>query len=173
LTRSTARSAPTLDKTKALATIKASTDPNQLTAFRDKLTKANEASLMELISAIEDRLATLREEKIRRVLAATGATGNRNAVERAHLAIATLEELRGTPANRIRAAFKREDAGGVIGAVARTVLNNKMSSGLETLIHFGRLDLSFEQIILDFPDLFDAKTRNKAAANLAALATHQ
>ena len=96
MTKSTTRAAPMLDPTKALATVNASTDAKWLAAFRDKLVKSTESSLAELVAAIDARLAILREAEIRRVLAATGATGNRNAVQRAHLAIATLEELRGT-----------------------------------------------------------------------------
>ena len=141
MTKPTARVAPMLDPTKALATVNASTDAKWLAAFRDKLAKGTEPTLAALVAAIDARLAILREAEIRRVLAATGTPGNRNAVQRAHFALATLEELRGTRANRIKAAFKREEAGGVLGAVARTVLNNKMSSGLETLIRCARVHL--------------------------------
>jgi hypothetical protein len=47
-------------------------------------------------------------------------------------------------------------------AVRRTVATLTMSSGLELLAKYGRLDCAYEQIILDFPDEFDGKLIVKA-----------
>jgi hypothetical protein len=56
-------------------------------------------------------------------------------------------------------------------AVARTVRNMKTSPGLELLHKHGRLDCAYEQIVLDFPDIFDDPSlAEKAKANLANLA---
>jgi hypothetical protein len=54
-------------------------------------------------------------------------------------------------------------------AVRRTVTNLTMSTGLELLAKYGRLDCAYEQVILDFTDEFDAVTIAKARANLARL----
>jgi hypothetical protein len=54
-------------------------------------------------------------------------------------------------------------------AVRRTVTNLTMSTGLELLAKYGRLDCAYEQIILDFPNEFDAKLIAKALDNLARL----
>jgi hypothetical protein len=54
-------------------------------------------------------------------------------------------------------------------AVRRTVTNLKMSIGLDLLSKYGRLDCAYEQIILDFPDQFDATVSAKAQENLARL----
>jgi hypothetical protein len=54
-------------------------------------------------------------------------------------------------------------------AVRRTVTNLDMSNGLELLVMYGRIDCSYEQIILDFPHEFDAALRAKARTNLANL----
>jgi hypothetical protein len=55
-------------------------------------------------------------------------------------------------------------------AVARTVRNMKTSPGLDLLHHHNRLDCAYEQIILDFPDVFDdPKLADKARLNLGSL----
>lgn len=54
-------------------------------------------------------------------------------------------------------------------AVKRTVMNLTMSTGLELLAKYDRLDCAYEQIILDFPDQFEAVVIAKARANLARL----
>ena len=54
-------------------------------------------------------------------------------------------------------------------AVRRTVTNLDMSNGLELLAKYDRLDCAYEQIILDFPDEFDAELIAKARANLSRL----
>jgi hypothetical protein len=55
-------------------------------------------------------------------------------------------------------------------AVARTARNMRTSPGLELLHKYGRLDCAYEQIILDFPDIFDdAALAAKAEANLDSL----
>ena len=54
-------------------------------------------------------------------------------------------------------------------AVRRTVVNMNMSTGLELLAKYDRLDCAYEQIILDFPDEFDPAVAAKAQDNLARL----
>lgn len=55
-------------------------------------------------------------------------------------------------------------------AVTRTVRDKTTSTGLELLHQHGRLDCAYEQIILDFPDIFDDPILTaKARANLANL----
>ncbi len=54
-------------------------------------------------------------------------------------------------------------------AVRRTVMNMTMSTGLELLAKYDRLDCAYEQIILDFPDQFDPVVVVKAHENLARL----
>ena len=54
-------------------------------------------------------------------------------------------------------------------AVRRTVTNLTMSTGLELLSRYGRLDCAYEQIILDFPNEFGAPVIAKARENLARL----
>ena len=56
-------------------------------------------------------------------------------------------------------------------AVRRTVTNMTMSTGLELLAKYDRLDCAYEQIILDFPDAFDPALITKARENLARLPT--
>jgi hypothetical protein len=53
-------------------------------------------------------------------------------------------------------------------AVARTVRSMTTSPGLELLHEHGRLDCAYEQIVLDFSDVFDDPAlAAKARANLA------
>jgi len=48
----------------------------------------------------------------------------------------------------------------------------KTSPGLELLYKYRRLDCAYEQIILDFPQLFnDPALSDKARSNLASIAT--
>jgi hypothetical protein len=54
-------------------------------------------------------------------------------------------------------------------AVRRTVSKLTLSTGLELLAKYGRLDAAYEQIILDFLDEFDASVAAKARENLARL----
>jgi hypothetical protein len=51
----------------------------------------------------------------------------------------------------------------------RTVTNLNMSTGLELLAKYGRVDCAYEQIILDFPEEFDEALLKKARENLARL----
>lgn len=51
----------------------------------------------------------------------------------------------------------------------RTVANLDMSTGLELLAKYDRLDCAYEQIILDFPAEFDEALLKKARENLARL----
>ena len=54
-------------------------------------------------------------------------------------------------------------------AVSRTVMSLNMSTGLELLAKYSRLDCAYEQIILDFPHEFHEGLIAIARANLARL----
>ena len=69
-------------------------------------------------------------------------------------------------AARTRSMIKRW---GEKEAVWRTVTNRNMSTRLDLLAKYGRVDCAYEQIILDFPDEFDPVLTAKAKANLARL----
>jgi hypothetical protein len=70
------------------------------------------------------------------------------------------------PAGRTRVTLKRY---GEKEAVRRTVATGKASAGLELLAEHNRLDCAYEQIVLDFPDEFDAVTRARAQTILERL----
>ena len=93
--------------------------------------------------------------------------------QRVHEAVRVYEEFlaykhggKRIGASRTRAMIKRW---GEKEAVRRTVVNMKMSNGLELLAKHGRLDCAYEQIIIDFPDEFEIKVIAKARENLARL----
>jgi hypothetical protein len=93
--------------------------------------------------------------------------------ERVHEAVRVYEQFlayqhggKRISASRTRTMIKRW---GEKEAVRRTVTNLTTSTGLELLAKYGRLDCAYEQIILDFPDQFDAALTDKARENLAHL----
>jgi hypothetical protein len=154
--------------TVAIASVKKSHDRPWLLGFRERMVAVHAA---EIIAAIDARLAELGERDLR------GAIGrplsNLTLVERVHEAIRVYEEFlaykhcgKRVAASRTRAMIGRW---GEKEAVRRTVTNLTMSTGLELLAKYDRLDCAYEQIILDFPEEFDVWLIDKARQNLAHL----
>jgi hypothetical protein len=67
-------------------------------------------------------------------------------------------------AGRTRPMFKRH---GTVGALTRLVMRSKPSSGLLSMAEAGRLDICFEQLVIDHSDLFLPQAVAMARANLA------
>ena len=156
----------------AIASIMKSSDKDWLHGFRARMVAA---SAPEIVAAIDERLDQLGE------LALKGSIGrplaNLTLAERVHEAVRVYEEFlaykhggKRIAASRTRTMIKRW---GEKEAVRRTVTNLTMSTGLELLAKYGRLDCAYEQIILDFPREFDAALISKAKENLARLPKSQ
>lgn len=156
------------DPAKAIASVMRSADKEWLRTFRARMI---EASAPEIVAAIDERLRQLGEIALR------GRIGrpltDMTLVERVREAVRVYEEFLAVKheGKRIRASRtnKMIKDWGEKEAVRRTVTNLKMSNGLELLARYGRLDCAYEQIILDFPDEFDAALIAKARENLARL----
>jgi hypothetical protein len=152
----------------AIASINGSSDKAWLEGFRARMISTGET---EIVAAIDHRLAQLNDAAFRNAigLPLRGLT----LVQRVREAVRIYEEFlaRKHSGKRIRAArtnamIKRW---GEKEAVRRTVTNLNMSTGLELLAEYDRLDCAYEQIILDFPDEFDEALLKKARENLARL----
>jgi hypothetical protein len=152
----------------AIASIMKSTDKAWLREFRNRMVAAEAP---EIVAAIDERFTQLGEQALR------GAIGrplvNMTLIERVQEAVRVYEEFlaykhdgKRIAASRTRSMIKRW---GEKEAVRRTVTNLTMSTGLELLAKYNRLDCAYEQIILDFPDEFDSALIAKAHANLANL----
>ena len=158
------------DPAKAIASIMRSSDKEWLRTFRARMI---DAAAPEIVAAIDERLRQLGEVALR------GRIGrpltDMTLVERVREAVRVYEEFLAVKheGKRIRASRtnKMIKDWGEKEAVRRTVTNLKMSNGLELLAKYGRLDCAYEQIILDFPDDFDAALIAKARENLARLPT--
>jgi hypothetical protein len=152
----------------AIASINRSDDKAWLEGFHARMTAAGESAI---VAAIDDRLAQLKDLAFRKAIGSPLA--DLTLVERVHEAVRIYEEFlaRKHGGKRIRAA--RTNAmirkWGEKEAVRRTVTNLDMSTGLELLAKYERLDCAYEQIILDFPDEFDEALLKKARENLARL----
>ena len=152
----------------AIRSVMSSRDREWLLTFRSSM---ETAGAMEIIAAIDARLAQLRDDALK------GAIGKPRSdmtfAERVDEAVRVYEEFlahkhegKRVKASRTKTMIKRW---GAKEAVRRTVANLKMSNGLDLLWRHGRLDCAYEQIILDFPAEFDAAIVAKARANLARL----
>ena len=152
----------------AIASIRKSRDKSWLQEFRVRMVTVD---AQEIIAAIDNRLSQLGEQALR------GAIGkpltDLTLAERVDEAVRIYEEFlafkhggKRISASRTRTMIKRW---GAKEAVRRTVTNLTMSTGLELLAKYGRLDCAYEQIILDFPDQFDAVLIAKAKMNLSRL----
>jgi hypothetical protein len=148
----------------AIPSIMRSHDKAWLTGFRARILHAG---VPEVVAAIDKLLGELRESSLRTAI--VKPLGTLTLIERVEEAVRVCEEFlahrhhgRRTPASRTRAMIKRW---GHKEAVRRTVTNMNMSSGLELLVKYDRLD--YEQIIFDFLDEFDAGLAAKARGNLA------
>lgn len=152
----------------AIPSIMTSNDRAWLTGFRANIL---DADVPEIVAAINERLSQLRENDLRSAI--RKPLGNLTLVERVHEAVRVYEQFlaqkhggKRIAASRTRAMIKRW---GEKGAVRRTVTNMTMSTGLELLAMYDRLDCAYEQIILDFPDEFDSAVLAKAKENLTRL----
>jgi hypothetical protein len=154
--------------TLAIASIMRSHDKGWLREFRARMVTAGAPDIVAAIDKRFDQLAELAlRDEIGKPLADLTLT------ERVHAAVRVYEQFltykhggKRILAGRTRAMIKRW---GEKEAVRRTVTNLDMSSGLDLLAKYNRLDCAYEQIILDFPDEFDTTTIAKARANLARL----
>ena len=152
----------------AIASIMKSRDKDWLLGFRARMATAN---AQEIVAAIDERLGQLGEQELR------GAIGrplvNLTLAERVHEAVRVYEQFlaykhggKRVAAARTRAMIARW---GEKEAVRRTVTNLTMSTGLELLAKYRRLDCAYEQIILDFPNEFAAAVIAKARENVARI----
>lgn len=146
--------------------IEKSTDRPWLVGFKARLASATagDDAAARIIAALDRRLLQLN---------LGGSRPDMTFVERVHEAVRVYEQFlahkhgRRQPASRTRKMIKEH---GEKEAVARTVRNMKTSPGLELLHEHGRLDCAYEQIILDFPDVFDDPALTaKARSNLSNL----
>jgi hypothetical protein len=154
--------------TVAIASIAKSNDKEWLLAFRARMLAADAP---KTVAAINERLGQLGEQALRGVIGRPLA--DLTLAARLHEAVRVYEEFlaykdnaKCVAASRTRTMIARW---GEKEAVRRTVTNLKMSTGLELLAKYGRLDCAYEQIILDYPDEFDAAFIVKARENLARL----
>lgn len=151
--------------TLAIASIMKSHDKDWLREFRARMVTADSSYI---VAAIDQRLAQLGELALRHAIGKPLA--DLTLTERVHEAVRVYEQFLANKhgGKRIRASRTRSmiERWGEKEAVRRTVTNIDMSSGLDLLSKYGRLDCAYEQIILDFPDEFDAITIAKARANL-------
>ena len=152
----------------AIPNVMRSNDKVWLATFRTHMLAAGARII---VAAIDQRLAQLRDQTLSSAIG-TPVT-DLGFAERVHEAIRVYEAFlahkhggKRVPASSTKTMIKRW---GEQEAVRRTVTNLNMSNGLELLARNGRLDCAYEQIILDFPDLFEAKTIAKAQENLARL----
>lgn len=152
----------------AITSIMKSDDKEWLRGFRAGMV---EADAPEIVAAIDERLSQLGERALRDRIGKPLA--DMNLVERVREAVRVYEEFLAYKheGKRIRASRTNAmiERWGEKEAVRRTVTNLTMSNGLELLAKYNRLDCAYEQIILDFPDEFDAKLIAKARENLARL----
>jgi len=132
------------------------------------------AGEIDIVEAINRRIEELEDFDFRKALGKP--LGGLTLVERVREAVRIYEQFlaRKHGGKRIRAARTNEmiKRWGEKEAVRRTVKNLKMSTGLELLAKYGRLDCAYEQIILDFPNEFDEALIRKAKENLARLPKH-
>ena len=154
----------------AIPSIRRSRDSAWLRGFRANLASVDAP---EVIAAIDERLEELGETALRAAIGRPLA--NLSLIERVQEAVRVYETFlafkhggKRIAASRTRSMIKRW---GEKEAVRRTVTNLNMSTGLDLLAKYGRVDCAYEQIILDFPAEFDPVLIAKAKANLARLSS--
>jgi hypothetical protein len=158
------------DPAVAIPSIERSHDQDWLAGFRRRISKEDEP---KITAAIDKRLAELGEKGLRYAIGVP--LDNLTLQERVHEAVRVYEQFlaykhggKRISASRTKTMIKRW---GEKEAVRRTVANMTMSTGLELLAKYGRLDCAYEQIILDFPTEFDAELATKARTNLSRLSS--
>jgi hypothetical protein len=153
---------------KAIASINASKDEVWLRGFRARMIAVGES---EIVAAIDNRLAELDEMRFRSGIG-TRPTVGLTLAERVRESVRVVEAFlarkygKNIRVSRTNTLIKRW---GEKEAVRRTVATHDMSTGLELLAKYDRLDCSYEQIILDFAHEFDEALMAKARANLSRL----
>jgi hypothetical protein len=156
------------DPAVAIPSIMRSRDLDWLTGFRARILNAG---VPKIVAAIDERLAELGESNLRTAIGS--ALENLTFLERVHETVRVYDQFlahkhgrKRTASSRTRTMIKRW---GEKEAVRRTVTNMSMSTDLELLAKYGRLDCAYEQIILDFPAEFDPVIAVKARENLSRL----
>jgi hypothetical protein len=156
----------------AIPSIISSHDRDWLTGFRDRIL---DADVPEIVAAINERLSQLGDISLRSAI--QKPLGDLSLIERVHEAVRVYEQFlahkhngKRISASRTKQMIKRW---GEKEAVRRTVVTMNMSTGLELLAKYDRLDCAYEQIILDFPNEFDAVVIGKARQNLTRLQTEK
>lgn len=156
------------DPAVAIPSIMRSHDDAWLAQFRARIQGQD---VPEILAAIDNRLSQLGEISLRSAI--QRPLGELTLIERVHEAVRVYEQFlaykhhgKRILASRTKQMIKRW---GEKEAVRRTVVNMNMSTGLELLAKYDRLDCAYEQIILDFPDEFDPAVAAKAQDNLARL----
>ena len=152
----------------AIPMIMSSNDKGYLARFRAQIL---DVDVPEIVAALDKRLLELGEVDLRSAI--RKPLGDLTLIERVHEAVRVYEQFlahkhggKRIAASRTRTMIKRW---GEKEAVRRTVTNMTMSTGLELLAKYNRLDCAYEQIILDFPNEFEAPLVAKASENLARL----
>ena len=152
----------------AIPNIMKSQDKEWLQGFRANVATGG---AKDILNAIDQRLAELGVAKLRRTIGKPLV--HSSLAQRIHEAVRVYEEClahqqdgRRVGASRNRSMIKKW---GEKEAVQRTVVNMKMSNGLELLAEHGRLDCAYEQIVIDFPDEFEPDVISKARENLDRL----
>jgi hypothetical protein len=152
----------------AIPSIMKSQDEAWLLGFRARI---EDADVPEILAAIDNRLSQLGETSLRSAI--QKPLGELSLIERVHEAVRVYEQFLAHKhdGKRIRASRTTQmiKRWGEKEAVRRTVVNMNMSTGLELLAKYDRLDCAYEQIILDFPSEFDSTVAAKARENLARL----
>ena len=150
------------------ASIERSVDRIWLKNFRASMAAAGAP---DIVAAIDLRLGRLGEEALRRAIGE--ASADLSLTERVQETVRVYSEFLAFEHDGQRISPSRTKAmiarWGEKEAVRRTVTRPDPSSGLERLAKYGRLDCAYEQIVIDFPDDFDAKLIAKARASIAAL----
>ena len=157
-----------LNPAAAIEAINKSTDKPWLEDFRTRMIAAEK---LDMVTALDHRLAELNELAFRTAIGSPRA--GLSLIERVRESVRIYKEFstrehfdKRFRVARTNAMIKRW---GEKEALSRTVSNLSMSTGLEQLAKYSRLDCAYEQIILDFPHEFSDGLIAKARANLARL----
>ncbi len=151
----------------AIPSINRSKDTDWLTDFRARIVNLK---VPKIVAAIDERLRELGEHDLR--VAIAKPLDDLTLVGRVEEAVRVSEEFlkykhgRRVPTSRTKSMIVRW---GHTEVVRRAVVNMNMSSDLELLAKYDRLDCAYEQIILDFPSEFETAVADKARANLCRL----
>ena len=154
------------DPSRTIELIGRSEDKEWLVRFRHNMVKEN---ALDIVAALDRRLVALSEEALR--LSVGSSRSSLSLADRVEEALRVYELflVHKHAGKRIRAGYSRRmiTVLGPKGAVERTVMKSASSTGFDLLRQFNRLDCSYEQIVIDFPDEFGPEVVLKAQHNLA------